>query len=167
MKTRHHGTVLFITLVCLCACSTQQQKGTVDAVTSPLTDLNLLQSKIPEALRSANIAPYAIPSSNTCESLTTDIAALDDALGPDLDTPASPNNPGLIERASDLVSDQAVSAIRHTTEGVVPFRSWVRKLSGAERRSRQIDAAIAAGIVRRAFLKGLKVNQCKSITDPV
>jgi len=149
--------LLTITLS-ITACSTQQQKSTVGAVTSPLTDLNLLQSKIPEALRSANTAPYAIPVTNTCESLTTDIAALDDALGPDLDTPASPNNPGLIERAGDLVSDQAVSAIRHTAEGVVPFRNWVRKLSGAERHSKQVDAAIAAGIVRRAFLKGLRLN---------
>jgi hypothetical protein len=37
----------------------------------------------------------------------------------------------------------------------VPFRGWVRKLSGAERYSRQVAAAIAAGAARRAFLKGL------------
>jgi hypothetical protein len=31
----------------------------------------------------------------------------------------------------------------------------VRKLSGAERYSKQVAAAIAAGTVRRAFLKGM------------
>jgi hypothetical protein len=35
------------------------------------------------------------------------------------------------------------------------FRGWVRKLSGAERYSKQVAAAIAAGSIRRAFLKGL------------
>jgi len=151
--------VLVVTFLSLCACTTQQQKGTVDAVTSPLTDLNLLQSKIPEALKSAKQAPYAVPVEASCTSLSADIAALDDALGSDLDTPATTSNPGVIERATDLVGDQAVSAIRRTTEGVVPFRDWVRKLTGAERHSKQLDAAIAAGIVKRAFLKGLRVNQ--------
>jgi len=45
--------------------------------------------------------------------------------------------------------------LRSTTEGLVPFRGWVRKLSGAERYSKQVQAAIAAGAARRAFLKGL------------
>jgi len=155
---RRYFALLTIALF-LAACSTQQQKSAVTAATSPLTDLNLVQSKIPEALRSAHVAPYAIPADNNCEQLTTEILSLDDALGPDLDAPATATDPGLIERAGDLVSDQAVSAIRHTAEGVVPFRSWVRKLSGAERHSRQVDAAIAAGIVRRAFLKGLRTNK--------
>jgi hypothetical protein len=32
----------------------------------------------------------------------------------------------------------------------------VRKLSGAERYSREVAAAIAAGTIRRAFLKGMR-----------
>jgi len=150
---------LLLSLIALSACTTQQQKGTVNAVTSPLTDLNLVQSKIPDVLKSAHQAPYAVPAHNSCAALTTEINALDEALGADLDTPATANNPGVIERATDLVGNQAVSAIRRTAEGVVPFRDWVRKLTGAERHSKQVDAAIAAGIVRRAFLKGLRVNQ--------
>jgi hypothetical protein len=41
-------------------------------------------------------------------------------------------------------------AVQKAAEGVVPFRGWVRKLAGAERYSRQVAAAIAAGTVRRA-----------------
>lgn len=156
-------SVLLITLFSLCACATHRHKQAMDAATTPLTDLNLIREKIPDALKSAQQAPYAIPADESCDSLTSEIATLDDALGPDLDTPATTENPGLIERATDLVSDQAVSAIRRTAQGVVPFREWVRKLSGAERHSKLVDSAIAAGIVRRAFLKGLKVSkQCKS-----
>ena len=79
-------------------------------------------------------------------------------LGPDLDAPASASNPGLNERGSNAVGTAAVDALRRTAEGVVPYRGWVRKLSGAERYSKQVAAAIAAGTVRRAFLKGLRAS---------
>jgi hypothetical protein len=50
---------------------------------------------------------------------------------------------------------------------VVPFRSWVRKLSGAERYSRDVSAAIAAGIVRRSYLKGVgQVRGCEAPAAP-
>ena len=154
-----HASILMMSLISLCACTTQSQKDAVGAATSPLNDLNLVQSKIPDALKSAHQAPYAIPDDASCTTLSSQIAALDDALGSDLDAPATASNPGVIERATDLVSDQAVSAIRRTANGVVPFRDWVRKLTGAERHSKLVDASIAAGIVRRAFLKGLKVSK--------
>jgi hypothetical protein len=76
-------------------------------------------------------------------------------LGPDLDTPPSTSNPSLIERGAGTASGMAVGNLRSAAEGVVPFRGWIRKLSGAERYSRDVAAAIAAGTVRRAFLKGL------------
>jgi len=40
-------------------------------------------------------------------------------------------------------------------EGVIPFRGWVRKLTGAERHDKLVANAIGAGRVRRAYLKGL------------
>ncbi|AZP10558.1 hypothetical protein [Undibacterium parvum] len=45
--------------------------------------------------------------------------------------------------------------MRSTVEGVIPFRSWIRRFSGADKHSKDVTAALAAGIVRRAFLKGL------------
>ena len=45
-------------------------------------------------------------------------------------------------------------------EDVVPFRTTgLRKLSGAERYSKQVQAAIVAGTVRRSFLKGIRFAQ--------
>jgi hypothetical protein len=88
-----------------------------------------------------------------------DIRALDEVLGADLDTPATDANPGLIERGGALAADQATNSLRRTAEGIIPFRSWVRKLTGAERYSKQVTSAIAAGTVRRAFLKGVAVAQ--------
>ena len=56
-----------------------------------------------------------------------------------------------------MVDDAAERALQGAAESVVPFRSWVRKLTGAEKHSKHVAAAIAAGTVRRAFLKGLRV----------
>lgn len=141
------------TLLAGCASAPQDKVGA--AVTAPLADLNIVSADIPEPLRDAQRAPYALPSMN-CEAIAAQIKLLNDVLGPDIDTPPG-EDPGLIERGGNL----AVDAIRRSAEGLVPFRSWIRKLSGAERHSRQVAAAITAGGVRRGFLKGLaRASNC-------
>ncbi|HJW43027.1 MAG TPA: hypothetical protein VJ463_01110 [Geothrix sp.] len=124
------------------------------AVTAPLKDLNLLRAKIPPVLNQALRAPYAAPADGTCDGLAAEIQLLDAALGPDLEAPAGPDR-DLAERGRAEAEATAVGAVRNATEGLIPFRGWVRKLSGAERASRQVTRAIAAGMVRRAYLKGL------------
>jgi hypothetical protein len=125
------------------------------AVEAPLSDLNLVQEKIPAVLEAARKAPYALPSQRACPDLANEVRALDGALGADLDTPPTLANPGLVERGSGMVSDAANDALRGAAESVIPFRGWVRRLDGAERHSKEVAAAIAAGSVRRAFLKGV------------
>ncbi len=144
-------SVLVITLVVLAGCATNDQSKIADAVATPLNDLNLVNAPIPDSLARAQRAPYATPSDATCSGMLAEIHALDEDLGPDLDAPASDSNPSLIERGGGVV----VGAIQKSAEGVVPFRGWVRKLSGAERYTKKVAAAIAAGTVRRAFLKGI------------
>ena len=140
-------------LAALAACSTTQPASTAvgQAATTPLSDLNLVQAEIPPVLKEAQKAPYAMPADRACPALAAQVRALDEALGPDLDAPPNPDQPGLLERGAGAAGD----ALRHAAEGVVPFRGWVRKLSGAERYSREVAAAITAGGVRRAFLKGV------------
>lgn len=127
--------------------------------TQPLNDFNLLASEIPPALLAAQKAPYAEPAGHSCTSLLKELQALDTALGPDVDAAAKPAvDPGLVEQAAGAVGDLAVGTVKNTVstvvDGVVPFRSWVRKLSGAERHSSAVAAAISAGTLRRAYLKG-------------
>jgi hypothetical protein len=137
------------------------------AATTPLADFNLVKADIPSVLQSAQKSPYAMPPDRTCQSLSTEVQALDAALGADLDTPATASNPSLIERGGGAVGNAAVGAFRGAAEGVVPFRGWVRKLSGAERYSREVAAAIAAGTIRRAFLKGVgQASGCPAPAAP-
>lgn len=126
-----------------------------DAATTPLSDLNLVRADIPPVLAAARRDPYLAPETPGCDSLAAAVKALDAVLGADLDTPPTASNPGLIERGTGAAGHAAIGALRGAAEGVVPFRSWVRKLTGAERYSREVAAAIAAGTVRRAYLKGL------------
>lgn len=127
--------------------------------TQPLNDFNLLNSEIPAVLLAAQKAPYAEPPGHSCPALVTELQALDVALGPDIDAAATPAaDPGLVEQAAGAVGQFAVGTVKNTVntvvDGVVPFRNWVRKLSGAERHSGAVAAAISAGTLRRAFLKG-------------
>jgi hypothetical protein len=131
----------------LAACA-GTEKSAKDAAVTPLSDLNVVRAEIPPVLAAAQKAPYALPADRGCAALGTEIQALDAALGADLDTTERGHNPSLIERG---VGD----ALKNTAEGVIPFRGWVRKLTGAERYSREVAAAIAAGTIRRAYLKGL------------
>lgn len=130
-----------------------------DAATAPLNDLNLVHADIPAVLAEAQKQPYLVPADVSCHALSAAVLNLDAALGPDLDTPATESNPGLIERGTNEAKSSVVGALRSTTEGMIPFRGWVRKLTGAERYSQQVAASIAAGTVRRAFLKGLRVSK--------
>ena len=125
------------------------------AAVAPLSDLNLVQDKIPPLLQAAQKAPYALPADRSCQALAVDIQALDAVLGADLDAPRSEDDPSLLDQGTGAAGDAAIGAVRSTTEGVIPFRGWVRKLTGAERHARAVSAAIAAGMVRRAYLKGL------------
>jgi hypothetical protein len=84
-------------------------------------------------LTAAKAAPYARPVAASCDALFANIRTLDEVLGTDLDAPPTDANPGLVERAGTFAAEQATNAVRRSAEGVVPFRSWVRKLTGAER----------------------------------
>jgi hypothetical protein len=143
----------------LAACSTTDQGKVGTAVTTPLTDLNLVNAPIPEALVAAMRAPYALPADSECKALAVEIKTLDEVLGADLDAPQSEANRSLLERGSDVTSATAVGALQRTAEGVIPFRGWVRKLTGAERYSTRVAAAITAGGIRRGFLKGIRASK--------
>jgi hypothetical protein len=169
-------TLLLMAL--LAACSTNSSSNGPDlqaktnaqitqAATTPLSDLNLVRADIPPVLAAAQKAPYALPADRGCPALASDVRSLDAALGADLDTPATESNPSLIDRGSNAVSDAAGNALKGAAESVIPFRGWVRKLSGAERYSREVAAAIAAGTIRRAYLKGLgQAAGCQAPSAP-
>lgn len=134
-------------------------RGFGTAASAPLDDLNLRREHIPTVLLQAQSDPYDLRNMNRCRPIAAEVRRLDDALGPDLDEPPSPDGRLNSERAADAASSAALDAVRDTTTDFIPGRSWIRRLSGAEAHSREVQAAIQAGRVRRAFLKGIGMQR--------
>ena len=137
--------------------SEANQENVQGAVAAPLRDLNVVRTKIPDVLLDAMADPYRLPprvsrTSKTaqCAQLGALIRPLDDALGPDLDSP-SRDEDGLMDKGRDT----ALGMVAGAASDAIPFRGWVRKLSGAERHDKLVQSAIIGGAVRRAYLKGL------------
>ncbi|HEX7948511.1 MAG TPA: hypothetical protein VF495_27850 [Phenylobacterium sp.] len=125
-------------------------EGVKGAATTPLRDLGVEKTDIPEVLLQALTDPYARPAKNYgCAYLTALIRPLDDALGPDIDL-NPPGDENLVSRgrALGVAADVATSAL-------IPFRGVVRQVSGAASHDRLVQSAYVAGSVRRAYLKGL------------
>jgi hypothetical protein len=129
------------------------------AATAPLDDLNLRREYIPTVLLQAEANPYDLRNLNQCSTTGAEIARLNEALGPDTDEPPSPDGSRISERAADAAAAGALAAIRDATTDFIPGRSWIRRLSGAEQHSRQVQSAIQAGRMRRAFLKGVGMQR--------
>lgn len=145
----------------------QQGAAIAQAAVSPLADLNIVQAPIPPVLSEAMGAPYATPPDTACEVLASQLRALDAVLAVDLDTPMPGGESNPVERAAQLLGQAATDSVRGAAESVVPLRSWVRRLSGAERYSKEVAAAITAGTVRRAYLKGIaQARGCASPPAP-
>lgn len=144
-----------------CAAPVKRERGVKEAATAPLHDLNLMRVEIPPVLMAARDAPYALPADADCAALDDEVLAFDIVLGPDLDAPRNGDaaEPGVLEKGVGAVGEEALDTLSSTVAAVVPFRRWVRKLSGAERRSKDVAAAIAAGSLRRAFLKGVRAAE--------
>ena len=136
------------------------------AVTQPLEDFNLKRDRIPAALKKAKAAPYALPDPGTCAGIRYELAQLDDALGPDADV-LDPSPSGRMSQGSAMVGRSALGAVRDLTTGWIPMRSWIRTMTGAEQHSAEMRKTLNAGLVRRAFLKGLAQSQdCPVLASP-
>ena len=135
---------------------TLQQKDTMrDAVAAPLEDLNLKQTAIPAVLQRAVESPYDLTGLTRCEGIAAEIGRLDAALGPDLDEAPPPDTRSRGKKVADAAWGAGVGEVRDTTRHALPFRGWIRKLTGAARHDRAVQAAVRAGGVRRGYLKGV------------
>jgi hypothetical protein len=154
MKT----SLILAVALSLTACASTDQQRVTDIAGTPMRDFNLTPTAIPPVLAEAKKQPYLAPADQSCDALHAQVGMLDEVLGPDVDAePAAELGRG--EKAKSAMGNAAAGALQKTVEGAIPFRGWVRKLSGAERHSAEIADAIAAGTARRAFLKGIAFNK--------
>lgn len=139
----------------LAACSSGRtadtRRGVGDAAYIPLRDVGLMRPEIPLLLRNLQY-PYSTASLANCAAVTREIGQLDSVLGPESYQPGPNRN--VWDRSGDFVEEQTISAAESTAQDLIPFRSWVRRISGASRAERDALRAVANGQQRRTFLRG-------------
>jgi hypothetical protein len=144
-----------ILAISLAACSSGRtadtRRGVGDAAYIPLRDVGLMRPEIPLLLRNLQY-PYSTATLSDCAAVTREVAALDGVLGPESYQPGPNRN--VWDRSGDFVEEQAISAAESTAQDLIPFRSWVRRISGASRAERDALRAVANGQQRRTFLRG-------------
>ena len=160
--------LLGLTLACvsLGACATSRQTTDAMAITGsaiggaaaqPLKDLNLVKAQVPEQLKAIVKDPYAKPTRVECAWLEHEVRSLDLALGPDIDLPAQRKSE--MTQGSEALAGAAANAVADAAGDLIPFRSVVRRLTGAEKNAAELRQALHAGDVRRAYLKGLGLER--------
>lgn len=131
--------------------SDAERSGITGAASAPLHDLNVLRTKIPQPLLEALADPYGRPPGRlNCEDIEVMLVPLNNALGADLDEPAKDES-DVLPRGEGFT----LGAMAGAASSAIPFRGWIRKLTGAEQHDKYVQDAITAGAVRRAYLKGL------------
>ncbi len=142
----------------LIGCASRERRDDnpfVSAAQTPLRDVGVIRPTIPEELRDI-VYPYAMtPEAPTCQSISAEIAMLTGVLGEESYQPGEERN--LASRAAEAAEDYAAGELASAAE-IVPYRGWVRRLSGASRAERRAAAAYARGEQRRTFLRGLGVG---------
>ncbi len=134
--------------------------GTADAAftaaLSPLEDLGLRKRKIPTTLKEIADNPYAAPATLECDNLKQEMAAIDKVLGPDVDGPkvALTATEEYATTGGEMVQDAVVGVVRAQTN-ILPLRSIVRRITGANKHEKEVTQAIQAGNLRRAYLRGI------------
>ncbi len=140
--------------------STDHDDSWGDAVSAPLDDLNLRRQEIPQILQDAVTKPYDLTGLDHCEDIAGEVTKLDALLGEDFDEPPPPpDQTTTTQKGEHMANSAAVDAVRNAARSVIPFRGLVRQMTGADKHQKEVDTAIQAGKVRRAYLKGVGMNK--------
>ncbi len=127
---------------------------------TPFEDIGIKKQPIPEILQQIEKNPYQLPSKISCDDIKKEITELDALLGDDICTPE--NQLGIIGYSKGQYIDQGTGMAREKVAdmvsskvNIIPFRSVVRRISGADKHVKKVERSYQAGRLRRAFLKGI------------
>ena len=137
---------------CMSGRTADTRRGVADAARTPFRDVGLIRPEIPPLLRTLDY-PYSTASLGPgCSAVAYEVAQLDALLGPESFQPGPGRN--IWDRGGDFAEEQAIDALQGTAEDLIPFRYWVRRISGASQAEREALRAFANGQQRRTFLRG-------------
>lgn len=168
MQARKLGMAVLAAALALGACSSGRtadtRRGVTGAASIPLRDVGIIRPEIPLLLRNLQY-PYSTATLADCAAITREIGQLDSVLGPESYDPGPNRN--VWDRSGDFMEEQTVQAAEDTAADIIPFRSWVRRISGASRAEREALRAVANGQQRRTFLRGYGASRgCPDMIPP-
>ncbi|RIJ14367.1 hypothetical protein D1227_15535 [Henriciella mobilis] len=145
----------------------ETRSGATTAAMTPLRDLNLQREPIPAILQEIE-NPYDIPADISCPEIEQQVAALNEVLGPDWDAlPRHEADPTVSDYAADEASEEVLDIIADEAGAIIPYRSWVRRLSGAKAYQKKVSQAEKRGSHRRTYLKALGfMKGCEGLAAP-
>ena len=126
-----------------------------EVMLTPLSDINLRKQRIPEKLASLE-TPYDTVTDQSCQGLITEIVALDNILGPDMDSAKYEDRDAKGKRK---MREMALDVAEAGVGSFVPFRSVVRAATGAKLHENEIEREYRKGVARRSYLRGLASSQ--------
>ena len=129
----------------------QVRRGVVNAASAPFRDVGLVRPEIPAPLTGLNYPYESEKLLSGCSQVLYEIGRLDAVLGAETYQPGARES--LSARGADAAVSGAVGAADDAAD-VIPYRSWVRRASGAAGAERKVARAIEMGQMRRAFLRG-------------
>jgi len=146
---------LLVTAAMVGGCATGRtadtRRGVMSAAATPMRDVGLIKPDIPPLLRNYEY-PYGTASLVSCQAVAYEIGELDAVLGPESFQPGPARN--IWDKSGDLAEQGTVAVAQSAANGLIPFRSWVRMISGASAAERDALRAFANGQQRRTFLRG-------------
>ena len=116
--------------------------------------------EVPEKLQSILAEPYSLEGLSRCAAIIQEVEELDAVLGPDVHQRSEVSRAKKRERTVGRVAGSVAGSI-------IPFRSLIGEVTGANAERRRYAEAVYAGTVRRGFLKGVGLERgCKAPARP-
>jgi hypothetical protein len=130
----------------------QVRRGVVDAAASPFRDIGLVRPEVPRTLQSLKY-PYSQTNLTLgCDQVLYEIGQLDAILGAESFQPGAER--GISSKGLDAIEGAVLNAARDSAGDIIPYRGWVRRISGAAKAEKEASLAIVQGQTRRAYLRG-------------
>ncbi|WP_432768550.1 hypothetical protein [Sphingopyxis sp.] len=130
-------------------------KETADSVTEPFDG-----KEVPEKLLAIQDAPYSLAGLGRCAAIIREVTELNDVLGPDVNEQVDESLAKKREETAGRVAGSLAGSL-------IPFKSLIGEVTGANAERRRYAAAVYAGTVRRGYLKGIGQERgCKAPARP-
>jgi hypothetical protein len=144
----------FAALVAAAACVALPAQAQVK--TGAESGTGLTGGEIPPLLKQIQADPYRPPAAPACQTAPAEIHEISKVIGPDFNSATIPQT-----REEDYKERGAGVA-----RSLIPYGGAFRAVSGADKKDKALREAVAAGVARRGFLRGIMLNTTCNAPPP-